>query len=113
MFSANSYRGEYCVLCYTNKRKAIWKDGTRYHTNCVIRLYRCVSLGQSREKYGAMERIDFIGLLFYLGHAYSMNEESIKRFCHDKVVILICFLAEVGMSFVVDINMRKYWRKMQ
>lgn len=70
-----------------------------------IGAYLLAYLGKNTGLWRALILIGIGLFIFRLGHAYSMKEESIKRFCHNKVVVFICFLAEVGMSFVVNINM--------
>ena len=57
---------------------------------------------------GAQRALILVGIglsVFHLGHVYGLKEESIRVFCHNKIVVLICLLAEIGLSFAADINM--------
>lgn len=62
----------------------------------------------SGRKTGICRAIILVGLGFWiynLGHIYQINEKVVKRYSHNKVVILCCIVAEILFSFIVDINM--------
>lgn len=67
--------------------------------------YFLTYIGKSTGLWRALILVGIGLCMFHLGHVYGMKEESIRVFWHNKIVVLICLLVEIRLSFIVDINM--------
>ena len=66
--------------------------------------YGLMAIGRMGGVWRAMILVGTGLWMFHLGHLYRCNEEKIKRVTQKTWVIICCLIAEIGLSFIADVN---------